>query len=49
MIFSPLCALGNDHLAFVVRAPVCPNPPPFYKIIGLLPAPRRRKQGPSES
>ena len=27
---------------------VCPNPPHFYKIKGLLPALRRRKQVPSE-
>jgi len=28
---------------------VCPKPLPFYKIMSLLPAVRRRKQGPSDS
>ncbi|SPF32312.1 hypothetical protein SBA1_1040080 [Candidatus Sulfotelmatobacter kueseliae] len=28
---------------------VCPNALPFYKMKGLLPAVRRRKQGPSDS
>jgi hypothetical protein len=28
---------------------VCPSSLPFYRITGLLPAVRRRKQGPSDS
>jgi hypothetical protein len=43
--------LGLDVLAREKDAgqPVCPNPPPFYKIDGLLPSVESRKQVPSDS
>jgi hypothetical protein len=48
MILRPLCALVVIILP-LWSEPRLPYTPPFYKIRSLLPASRRRKQGPSES